>query len=485
MNIEIQARPELLHGPNPFIERVPGLIPFSDLPRRLNKSYSVDWQSIPPAYREPLLDDMSQRFVSTAQVLEPAAGIQKLFRQALASNNPVRKEEQRRVNQVGVSLSVESIKKTQSMNGGGMILKGMTGSGKTALIERTLEIIAPHQVIDHEDCEAWGMYGLKQCVYLRIDHASNGTRGGLLKRILHGLDEALGTGYFQQHQRTGNIDSLLVVVCKLLVHHRVALLCIDEKQQSNFQDSPWALEFVLFYMQLMNLGVSVVLAGNPLAFEQLESSSQVMRRFSVGGDHALKPATSVIEPWWARDFVPMARQFSVVESWAIDPELRSQLEFRYSGGLVGLFAVLHIEAQRSALRRAKSSATVTEEDYSVAIDSPQFRNLKKIAEAIRLEGPANNHFVDIPDNVAAPKVKMPPEASKENFSGLSKSQVNVLGRHLKNYKSQVTRNANKLQAKLEQIKNLSEDDIRMLGITKSHIESMYETLEAQKKNLKK
>lgn len=485
MNTEIQSRPELLHGPNPFIERVPGFIPFSDLPRSLRKSHSVEWLSIPPAYREPLLDDMSQRFVSTAQVLEPAAGIQMLFRRALASNNPMRKEEQRRINQVGVSLSIESIKTTQSVNGGGMILKGMTGSGKTALIERMLEIIAPHQVIDHEDSEAWGMYGLKQCVYLRIDHASNGTRGGLLKRILHGLDEALGTQYFHQHQRTANIDTLLVVVCKLLVHHRVALLCIDEKQQSNFQDSPWALEFVLFYLQLMNLGVSVVLAGNPLAFEHLESSSQVLRRFSVGGEHELKPANSVTDTWWARDFVPMARQFSVVESWAIDPELRNQLEFRCSGGLVGLFAVLHIEAQRSALRRAESTATVTEEDYLAAIDAPQFRKLKKIAEAIHLEVPTSNDFVDIPPNVAEPRVGKNSQAPEGNACGPSKSQINVLGRHLKNYKSQVTRNANKLQATLDQIKNLSEDDIRMLGITKSHIESMYETLEAQKKNLRK
>lgn len=485
MNTEIQSRPELLLGPNPFIERVPGFIPFSELPSRLSKKPSLQWSCLPPAYREPLLDQMSHHFVSTTQVLEGAAGIQMLFRRALASNNPECKEEQRRVNQVGVSLSIESIQATQSMDGGGIILSGMTGSGKTALLERTLQLIAPHQVIDHENSRSWGMYSLRQCVYLRIDHASNGTRGALLKRILHELDKALGTEYFPQYLKTGNIDSLLVVVCKLLVHHRVALLCIDEKQQSNFQDSPWGLEFVMFYMQLMNLGVSVVLAGNPLAFEHLESSSQVMRRFSVGGDHELRPASSVTDTWWARDFVPRARQFSVVENWAIDPLLRSQLEFSYSGGLVGLFAALHVEAQRSALRRGEATATVTHADYVAAADGPRFRRLKKIAESVQMKGTASNDFTDIPSNVLEPKVRKPAETPEGNSSGPSKSQINVISRHLKNYKSQVTRTGKKLQATLEQMKNLPEDDIRMKGVTNSHIESMYETLEAQKKQLRK
>jgi hypothetical protein len=459
-------RPELLLGPNPFISEVPPPIAFSKLPHELKHAplSKLPWRDLPPDLREPLLEISSQHFASTSALLEAASGIQILFRRALLMRNPLQVEERKRMNQLGLISGTPSLRALTRLEGAGMLLTGMTGTGKTALLRRMLELIAPEQVINYGDSEACGWYQLRQCVYLRVDHPSNGTRGALLKRILEELDSVLGTSYFQDHKRTTNLDTLLVVVCKLLSLHRVALVSIDEKQQSSFSDSPWRLDFVLFYLTLMNLGISVVLSGNPLAFDHLRSYSQVMRRFSTGGIHNLLPASSSKEKWWQRDFVPQTREFSLVDQWDITPERRELLEFEHSGGLPGLFAPFNVEVQRSALRRGGERAIVTEKDFTAAARSPRYVEARAIALALADAGSSSNQFLDIPPNEAGDPV---PKAggTPTPRSVPTEHTVSVVKALLASYRRSETNRANTLVRRLESLKNLDPEDIRSLGLT--------------------
>lgn len=347
----IADHPELADGPNPFFDGISPFIPFIELPTKLRyfPLEHVNWRSVPANHREPFLELSDRHFAPTKSVMEPAAGIQSLLRRTLALANPLSPSNRKLCNQVGMAESVDALKGLTPAQGGGMLLSGMTATGKSTLLKRALETFAPQQVLDHGSSEACGFYGLRQCVYLHIDHPSNGSRGALLKRILQCLDTKVQTDYYEEHRKVSNLDSLLVTVSKLLTRHRVALLCIDEKQESTFEDSPWRTEFALFYLQLMNLGISVVLSGNPLAFEHMEVYSQLMRRFSAGGVHTLHPASAIKDPWWIRDFVHQARMFSVVEKWSVEEPLRRRLEDESSGGLPGLFTAYHQEVQRSAL----------------------------------------------------------------------------------------------------------------------------------------
>jgi len=360
----------------------------------------------------------------------------------------------------------------------------MTGTGKSTLLKHALEIFAPDQVLDHGHYEVGGFYGLRQCVYLHVDHPSNGSRGALLKRILQCLDSKVQTTYYEEHRKVSNLDSLLVTVSKLLTRHRVALLCIDEKQESTFEDSPWRTEFALFYLQLMNLGISVVLAGNPLAFEHLAVYSQLMRRFSTGGVHTLLPANPTRESWWARDFVRHARTFSIVEKWNIDEQQRSHFENENSAGLPGLFTAYHQEVQRSALRRGGSSAEVSDQDYLAAQTSPRFKQLRRIAlAATSEEARFSSQFIDIPPiakpikAVANPVIHSPAEAM---MAAMPKTTITAAEKLLRSFKAKQTRQANQLSKKLKVLSTLPPEDVRRLGISEELVSGMEKQLEALK-----
>ncbi|MFC5519867.1 AAA family ATPase [Polaromonas jejuensis] len=471
MSSAAQLRPELLLGPNPFLEALPPPITFSDLPKTLQRSAFSDlpvWDLL-PAQREFLVETVDNQFVATSCVLEPASGVQILLRRALTMRNPLMAEEQIRTNRIGLADSKKTIRSLAGMDGAGMLLSGMTGTGKSALLKRILALIAPEQVLDFGSSKACGWFRLKQCVYLYVDHPSNGTRGALLKRILLQLDASVGTDYFEQHKRTTNLDALLVVACKLLVLHRVAMLVIDEKQQRSFNDSPWALEFVLFYLTLMNLGVSVVLAGNPLAFDHLRLLSQVMRRFSTGGIHELSPATGS-DRWWTRDFSINARKANLVEHWEIDEIVRSELELRHSGGLPGLYMALHKEVMRQALRRGGNAATVSEKDFSAAIASPRYVEAKRIALSIA-ETQARNDM-DYEDIPPLHKKGLVSEPKHEKPQVVSEVAMAYVTRLLTKYKAAQTRALNRDLERLKLLNSLGPEDARMFGIGDELLASM-------------
>lgn len=455
---EIEARPELLMGPNPLIERAAPFIPFDALATRLQRLAleGKNWRAIPPAAREPLLDFSQQHFVPTRLILEPAAGIQRLFRRSLCLRNPMLLQERRRVVEVTTAADVRSIRSLPYLDGAGGYWAGPTGMGKTTMARRVLEVICPEQVIVHDACPAAGWRRLVQCCYLYVDHPSNGSRGALLKRILMQLDSALGTDYYDQYERVSNIDTLLVTVAKLLVAHRVALLVIDEKQSQNFLESPWQLQFVIFYLSLMNLGTSVLLLGNPVAFEHLKSFSQVMRRFSLGGNFDLNPATPE-EEWWRTDFVPAMRKFCVVEKISIEDSSLTARVDEACGGLPGLFEAFYTEAQRSALRRRGAQAVLTPPDFDEAERSPRYQKNLQIAASVRL---GTGDYADVPDEVTIPSRKVSGPKNR-----ISRPAADVVSSLLGRYKAEQTRLTNSLMRKMRAMEGLSEDDLRMLGAT--------------------
>ncbi|MDO8386633.1 MAG: ATP-binding protein [Polaromonas sp.] len=464
----LEERPELLFGPNPLIEALPPFIPFENLPSKLTHyplDHFGDWRQMGPSFREPLLEQCSEHFAPFGPILEPAAGIQLLLRRACSILNPLHTDQRRRVNQVSVAQTFAEIEHVPTLEGGGGLIDGITGLGKTRLVHRILDVIAPEQVIEHEPCPAAGWLKLTQCVYLYVDHASNGTRGAVLKRVLLALDEKLGTNYAELSGKSTNLDTLLTRVCKYLVLHRIALLVIDEKQERNFDQSPWQMEFILFYLSLMNLGISVLLVGNPAAFYHLEEYSQVMRRFSMGGKTSLMPASNQEEGWWCTDFVPRERKFCLVEKCLVDDATRAQLEFEASAGIPGLFQRYYVEAQRSALRRGDETAELTLEDFTVAKASPRYKELAKIAVHVNTGTGGYQDIPELPRSITENNSTTPSSAEPSPSRSRSRSEIDVVKGLLTRYRAEQTRNSTLLNKRLDALTSLSEDDLRMLGVT--------------------
>ena len=477
-----ELRPELLLGPNIFLEALPPPIEFLHIPGRLGRRplADIDWRATRPSLRETLLETVELHFVATSQLIEIFAGVQTLIRRALLLKDEAHQGGRRRINQISVATTRSDIRRIDKLDGAGLLCGGMTATGKSSIFKRSCEIIAPEQVIDYGNSAVCGWYRLKQCVYLFVDFASNGSRGGLLKRILEELDAALGTDYLHDHRRTTNLDTLLVDVCKLLSLHRVALLVIDEKQQSNFAESPWRIEFVLFYLTLMNLGISVAMAGNPLAFEHLRAFSQVMRRFSIGGIHELAPAILKSDKWWDRDFVPGAREFNLVETWDVDPVERANFERENSGRLPGLYMPLHTEVQRSALRRGGDQAKVTMKDFTAAINSPRFAADRDIALSVWSdEASESTRYMDVPE-IRRGSAKHDEDGTRSAPSTPSLQSIEVVKKLVRKFTSDQTRKTNALIAQLEAMKGLDPDDLRTLGVTTDLLAQMEKSISTRR-----
>lgn len=463
MPSEFNLRPELMLGPNPFIEALPPFLTAQEMARQFGR-YPLSgqpWQRLRPAMREPLLEFACDHIAPTSTALPVALTIQALIRRSMNQRNPLKAAEQRRCNMIGIAEGMARIQETPRLDAAGCTLEGMTGMGKTTIARRALQLVAPTQVIDHGTSHACGWQQLVQVVWLCVDHPSNGSRGALLKRILSALDETAGTGYSDQYMRVSNIDALLTLVCKALSLHRVALLIIDEKQERNFQDSPWSTEFVLFYLSLMNLGIAILLIGNPMAFRHLRAFSQVVRRFSTGGMHRLNPAASPQEPWWSEDFVPRMHRFTLVEEVVADPAERTQLEFELTAGIPGLLQLLHIEAQRVALRRANGDrATLAIDDLQSAVRSPAFSQAKEIAVQVLGRQPVGHAMSDVP------ALEDPtPVGGLDGFQVPDVMTVDAIKRMVTNFESVRSRELRKFRDRLDQLSSMTNEQRQMLGMT--------------------
>jgi hypothetical protein len=172
------------------------------------------------------------------------------------------------------------------------------------------------------------------------------------------------------------------------------MLAIDENQLENFDESIWQRSFVLFFLGLMNLGIPVLLLGNPMAFSGLEAASQTMRRMSAAGYHTLAPAKKSSDAWWAKQYVPGICRFSLCEEIPAIHEV-VDATFEVSAGVPGLFGAIWCEAQRIALRRGPESAALTHADIKAAFDSPRVVKIRDIALQV-LGNSKVRRFLDIP-----------------------------------------------------------------------------------------
>lgn len=399
MTESLLDHPELIYGRNPLLEAAAPYVPFVNLPDALGHEplQAIDWRSMTPERRVALLNPETEHYSACRLFFEISDSIQNMLRGGLMARNPLSVAEQRRINTLALSGSLEQARlQSLRVRASGGLCAAITGMGKSANLERTLKVIAPQQVVVHSKSEVCGWSSLTQVLYLIIDAPFNGTRGGLLARIVEGLDILLGTDYSATLRKLRNLDASLLFVTKLLSNHRVGMLAIDENQKDNLDESMWQRSFVLFFLGLMNLGIPVLLLGNPLAFRALEADSQVMRRFSTAGYYRLTPAATSSEDWWSKDYVPGMCEYSFCDEIPPIAEIVERT-FEMSGGVPGLFRLIWIEAQRIALRRGGDRVCLTAEDLQAAAKSPRGKELVAIASQI-LGKTSLQRFIDIPLN---------------------------------------------------------------------------------------
>jgi len=250
----------------------------------------------------------------------------------------------------------------------GMRISGVTGLGKSYEILRALTRIPSSIVHGKSQSADWNHMVQAPWLYVAMSH--DGSLGGLLLQILTSLDAAIGTNYARERRITGlSNEKLAVHVGIILINHGVGVLVIDELQGRNFAGGVRGGLAATFFLRLLNFGIPMVLMGNPLGMDALDTFSQDMRRVGSGGNIEMHPLESYESDF--TDFLaPALWRYNVMPepSPIIDPD--GAILFKYCGGIRDYAARIRACSQRLALD--EECSFVTEEHMQSAFNGPDF-----------------------------------------------------------------------------------------------------------------
>ncbi|WP_081064066.1 ATP-binding protein [Burkholderia vietnamiensis] len=340
---------------NPLLASLPLPVDFDTLPELLlNEPLSFELLGTKsPQERAHLLAKIGSHFVPTSTAIDIADAILVAIYAGYEERNPCLAEVKKRRYLVGGWQG--------SFRSGGpafaaknvrcVTIEGITGLGKSTIVDRTLSLLP--QVVIHGPSESAGWTMQKQLVWVKVDMTSDGSRLGFLMQLYQQIDAALGTDYFSQFSaKRWPIEQHMVSVAKILYNCFCGALVIEEIQARNFAEAASRNVMLLFFLRLANLGIPIVLIGNPLGFEGFADFSQDVRRLSSGGRFELWPALSPQDDDWAEFLVPGMLQFNVMSK---PPAIThaAELLFKCTGGVYDFLAKLLAQAQLLALRRGQ------------------------------------------------------------------------------------------------------------------------------------
>jgi hypothetical protein len=339
-----------------------------------------DIRALNSVRRDLLIDRFSELYVPTQKLASTAYKIHRMLVNGLISRDPFSTEQRRGLYRLAHCaqrglFDVPCI----SASPRGMLLQGVTKQGKTTLIQRVLSQYP--QVIPLGTVDAAGWIHLDQLVYLLIPMPIDASKSGFLMQAFIELDKALGTNYAHEVRiRECSIDAQLTQLLAKLAMHRCGLLVVEEAQESNaLAKRRFGRDFGTFFLRVLNSGIPTVLMGNPLAFVDLETNSQLMSRFTDPGRFELCPCASATAPEWTRDLVPGIWGANLLPEpdEPID-DLASKL-YQWTGGFTHYLSVLRRETLRAAVERGASCVTL--DDINAARCTPVMTEGQAIAKS--------------------------------------------------------------------------------------------------------
>lgn len=182
----------------------------------------------------------------------------------------------------------------------GLAISGITGLGKSHQVCRVLSVIP--QTIYHDNLGR-RLTGITQIVWIYLDMNTASGLEALLLELLEKIDDLLGVQLYRKQFEGSrvNIDRLINTVIRVLKTHFCGMLVLDEIQRLNFGLKQASERVRNLMLKLLNVGIPVVLVGNPLGLqfkEKLGVSGQLIRRLKANGYVRLNPADSSTDEEW-------------------------------------------------------------------------------------------------------------------------------------------------------------------------------------------
>jgi hypothetical protein len=284
---------------NPFLECLPEVMEPHEM-----KAAMLEWPEYDPAYirtfspakRRLLAGGLLYYRDAVGIHLELAARLTNLFRWGYVARNPMHpgfqaaitaRERSIRVTGKGDNLQVGSTALPQQYwpTATGLTLLGITGIGKTVMVESWLKLHP--QLYVHREYRG-KPFTHTQVTYLRLQCPKDGSIHALIDTFFQAMDALhhsveIDTGYRDAYNRGGRtIQELIPSMARLAAQHGLGLLILDEVQDLKPRGAGPILSFLV---QLVNtIGVPVVLVGGLEALPILTEQFRQARRGQTEGD---------------------------------------------------------------------------------------------------------------------------------------------------------------------------------------------------------
>jgi hypothetical protein len=162
--------------------------------------------------------------------------------------------------------------------GAAMTVVGISGIGKTKMLEQILEYFP--QVIEHKEYDGKG-FALRQLIWLKVECPHETGLRGLCHTILGQIDTALRASPTVPER---NIDTLLDQIERKVKSSFIGIIVIDEMQNLNIGKAGGADKLLSFLLNLINrCGVPILFCGNPQISDLFKRTFRNARRAESGG----------------------------------------------------------------------------------------------------------------------------------------------------------------------------------------------------------
>ncbi|MEZ8797263.1 ATP-binding protein [Vibrio cyclitrophicus 1F53] len=231
-----------------------------------------------------------------------------------------------------------SLQQTAAQNS--FLLAGLSGRGKTAMIESILSTIP--QIIKHIHYQGQD-FCYEQVVWLKVDVPTTRGQRALLWRILESLDSVTGEHYFNSHLKS-NVTSLMVAVRKALIAHGVGIIVLDEAQNLSKPTKTEAVgnnenATLRFIEELFNkIGVPLLLVGTLSTLNLFAQEMTSARRIGKNGSLILKQCDAKSSFW--RRFIKQQAPTELLQNQQTDLDTLTRHIHKLSAGIPAIASSL-------------------------------------------------------------------------------------------------------------------------------------------------
>jgi len=248
-------------------------------------------------YQRIAIDELSENYVVQDEAPQLYETIFRMIQVGYVHRNPIIFDDFKQI----AAIDELSKGKTQShilkqtAQQSSFLLAGLSGRGKSAMVESLLSVI-PQRIMHQsytDSNDRKHAFNYEQITWLKVDVPTNKGQRALLWRILEALDFVTGENYYTSHEKS-NVVNLMIAVRKALIIHGVGLIVLDEAQNLSKPSSSEKVgnnenATLKFVEELFNkIGVPLLLVGTLSTLTLFSQEMTSARRIAKNGSLILE-----------------------------------------------------------------------------------------------------------------------------------------------------------------------------------------------------